>query len=695
MAGLSSCSSDEPLMVDNSKPLEEDLSFFANIDIRNVEDMSRAGVGGGSLVGDTDGKTTDQEYVYDPDNDPGFNKGTSTENEVKTIYLIFYDKEGNRVSTTQVRKDNGQYSEGKTPSVNSLYTGVVQIDVKHGQLPPAYVMCFINPITSMNFDINPNFATLDALERTTRPRIIDDNGLFAMSKSVYYGVDRSREDYDPDKAERGEYTTADYEKIVATPIAKGQLFTDVEKAREAVKTDGSKAILDIYVERYAAKVNLEVLTDSEYEGLTMLGQEGMDNDTYTLKFVPEFWAVNAYESETYICKSFLDSDLAEDMSYQVMNDALGGDKAWKWNNPDLHRCYWAQTPAYYKAQYPRVADDIVDNRTADDMTGGFALGYYSYQDMKDNATGEIQAKSRKVEFDKLTSIYARENTVAGFALKDAFNDPMASPKAAVASAVIVGHYEISTNGGDPEVLSEEDEVFFVSGNSTNGYTFYKDEENMIKYFVNTTIRFAKNAQGTQTFYRYGIENFGFTEPEYMKYFKVEHPSKAVRNLDSANPAVIDSRFVTIQLNREELFADGADVLYAYMDGRYQAVTEQNFDKVNQQMFFQAGTVQGFKGGKAFFNVPIKHLGFYRQDNANEGKTGTEKNFDWAKVMSGDFGLVRNHIYTIEVSTIRGLGNGIPNFDDPIVPPTDPEEYFIGARIVVLNWAVVPTQRVDL
>ena len=114
------------------------------------------------------------------------------------------------------------------------------------------------------------------------------------------------------------------------------------------------------------------------------------------------------------------------------------------------------------------------------------------------------------------------------------------------------------------------------------------------------------------------------------------------------------------------------------------------------MYFQAGTVQGFKGGKAYFTIPIKHLGFYRSTNTdNAGKMGTEKNFNWEKVQSGDFGLVRNHIYTIEVSTIKGLGNGIPNFDDPIVPPTDPEEYFIGARIIVLNWAVVPTQRVEL
>lgn len=113
------------------------------------------------------------------------------------------------------------------------------------------------------------------------------------------------------------------------------------------------------------------------------------------------------------------------------------------------------------------------------------------------------------------------------------------------------------------------------------------------------------------------------------------------------------------------------------------------------MLYAAGTVQGFKGGKAYFTIPIKHLGFYRTDNKNKGKNANDKDFDWTAVQSGDFGLVRNHIYSIIVDNINGLGNGIPDPTVPIVPPTDPEEYFIGARVIVLNWAVVPAQHVTL
>lgn len=704
MAGITSCSNDDILQdFDASKPLEADQSFYTHIDIRSTESMTRAGK---LIENPTDENDMSKfDYTYEPDGEPDFNPGTEQENTVKTIYLIFYDKEGNRVSTTQVRKENGEKGDGRNPSENSLYQGIVQIDVKHGQLPPRYVMCFINPITSMNFDMNPDFATLDALQQTTRPRIIDDNGNFAMSKSVYYGANRAAEGYE----ESWKTDPSKYEKIIATPIPAGQLFKSVEEARrqmalwddrekqELQLADGETRptedpVLDIYVERYAAKVNFLVDEGATNTTMTLVaaGEDGQGE--IKLEFVPEYWAVNAYEEETYICKSFLDDALVGDMSYETLNNALGGTKAWYWNSPTFHRCYWAQTPGYYQSKYPRVADDILDNRTPNDKKGGYSLGYYSYDDMVKNAApNSLIDKARKVEKGKVTTIYARENTTAGKSLQAANNDPLASPKAAIASAVLVGHYKV--NGKEVP----EGTTFYVMGNATNGYTYYENGDAMKEWFVNITIPFYTNDEGSETFYNYGIDGWGFKDgmDAYKSLFKIEHPSKPVRTLNAANPAVIDSRFVTIQLDDEKVTAAGAPELYVYLDGEYQKVTSANIDRVNQQMFYQAGTVQGFEGGKAFFTIPIKHLGFYRDDNANAGKMGTEKNFNWNEVLSGDFGLVRNHVYTIEVSKIQGLGNGIPNTSDPIVPPTDPEEYFIGARIIVLNWAVVPTQKVEL
>lgn len=678
MAGITSCSNDDTATnVDGT--FKTDRTFFANINIGNVDSMTRAGEEDGKKEGD---------YDYSPDSDPNFSKGEPEESTVKSVYLIFYDSEGNRVSTTQVRRDNfegSDFGSGETANNGqSIFSGVVQIDVKHGSNKPAYVMCFINPITSQNFEINPDFATLKALQATTRPRIIDNNNNFAMSKSVYYGADRSDKNYTPD----WDKDVTKYKKIVATPLGEGQLFDTEEAALKAVTSD--EGVVNIYVERYAAKVNFSIAPAGKNEVMV----EGKK-----LVFVPEYWAVNAYESETYICKSFLNRELTEDMDYKTMNNALGGDVAWFWNNPVRHRCYWAQTPAYYAMRYPRVADDILDK---EDGAEYYALGYYSYNDMVANAADEAKewtdlsrkARNLRDAADKIRPIYARENTVSGGALKDASTDPAASPKAAVASVALVGHYTID----DVEV--GEDKTFYVMGNATNGYKFFDNDRDMVTYFVNTTIPFYKGKSSNDAFYEYGIDKYGFIDEYYRDYFIIEHPKYSVRasGIYAENPLVIDSRFVTIQLNAEKI-ADAefvaAHPIYAYLNNEYVAVTKSNIDEINQQMLLAAGTVQGFNGGKAYFTIPIKHLGFYRSGNVNSEKNANDKTFDWSNVQSGDFGLVRNHVYTITVDKITGLGNAIPNPDDPIVPPTDPEEYFIGARIIVLNWAVVPTQHESL
>ena len=663
MAGMYSCSSDDDAF-DLNKVLDSDQSFYANIQICSTDALTRA-----------DGNPND--YDYDNSKDPAFDRGTEDENKINSIFLIFYDADGNRVSTTQVRKDNdagGAYTNPTPSNGDIIYSGVVQIDVKHGSQMPAYVMCFVNPITSTNFAINPDFETLTSLQAATRPRIIDNNNYFAMSKSVYWGTDR--------------VSNKNNQKIIATPLFSGepyaankgtyQLFNTYEEAKKALD-EGTESIVNIYVERYAAKVSLEIKSNAAEDDIKL-------TSNYTLEFVPEFWAVNAYESETYICKSFLSSKKDEngnnvDLTYKELEDALKGssDVVWKWNNPAGHRCYWAQSPAYYAEAYPRVADDIADNGE-----DAYALGYYSYDWMSKNASKDLIAKARKIEGNSASTIYARENTISGEALKKAAEDPTASPKAAIASAVIVGHYNLKRAGE-----SVETDMFYVMGNATNGYTIFENTDDMKDFFVRTTIKFASDEDGTEFFdYDNGIfKDDYYGDNKYKEYFTVVHPYASSRK-----DVVVDSRYVTIQLTKA---AYENEDLYVYLEGKYVLVTESNFDEINKQMFYTAGTTQGYKDGKVFYNIPIKHLGFYRDGNVNAGKSGTESTFDWKNCLSGDFGLVRNHSYSIVVDKIKGLGNGIPDPNEPIVPPTDPEEYYIGAKIIVLNWAVVPTQHVTL
>lgn len=76
-----------------------------------------------------------------------------------------------------------------------------------------------------------------------------------------------------------------------------------------------------------------------------------------------------------------------------------------------------------------------------------------------------------------------------------------------------------------------------------------------------------------------------------------------------------------------------------------------------------------KGGKAYYYVPIQHLG-------NTGEVA-------------EYGIVRNHFYKITLSGIKGFGTPVYNPDQvvkPVVPTYD--DTYLAARVQVLQWRVV-------
>ncbi len=92
------------------------------------------------------------------------------------------------------------------------------------------------------------------------------------------------------------------------------------------------------------------------------------------------------------------------------------------------------------------------------------------------------------------------------------------------------------------------------------------------------------------------------------------------------------------------------------------------------------------GGDTYYYVDIAHL------NRNAGAEET-----------GLYGIVRNHIYDIEINTVYGLGTPVLNRhknnpndpEDPIIPQKPSNEaYYLGARLNILSWRVV-NQNVSL
>lgn len=91
---------------------------------------------------------------------------------------------------------------------------------------------------------------------------------------------------------------------------------------------------------------------------------------------------------------------------------------------------------------------------------------------------------------------------------------------------------------------------------------------------------------------------------------------------------------------------------------------------------QQAPVDISNGGRTYYYTPIKHL----------GKKGSV----------AEYGVVRNHSYQVEISSIKGFGTPVYNPDSEKIIPTLPSDdlTYLAAKISVLSWRVV-SDKVDL
>lgn len=129
----------------------------------------------------------------------------------------------------------------------------------------------------------------------------------------------------------------------------------------------------------------------------------------------------------------------------------------------------------------------------------------------------------------------------------------------------------------------------------------------------------------------------------------------------------------LKLQNYQVVADlrsGLTELYQKKGGSYVPVAVATVKAEMQQ-----APVDISNGGKTYYYTPIKHLGI--------------------KDSKAEFGVVRNHSYQVEISSIKDFGTPVYNPDTEIIPvlPSDDLTY-LAAKISVLSWRVV-SSKVDL
>ena len=130
----------------------------------------------------------------------------------------------------------------------------------------------------------------------------------------------------------------------------------------------------------------------------------------------------------------------------------------------------------------------------------------------------------------------------------------------------------------------------------------------------------------------------------------------------------------LKLQNYQVVADlksGLTELFLKKGGSYEPVAVATVKAEMQQ-----APVDISNGGRTYYYTPIKHLG--------------KENYP------AEYGVVRNHSYQVEITSIKGFGTPVYNPDTEIITPVLPsdDKTYLAAKISVLSWRVV-SSKVDL
>lgn len=394
------------------------------------------------------------------------------------------------------------------------------------------------------------------------------------------------------------------------------------------QTEEEKATAEeviVYLERMAGKVTLQSANGDPSQ---ITEKQTGTLDGKTLEFTVTGWGINAEAKEMYLSKIFQNKNGAV-RSWTDMNTSFG---SFEWNEPSKHRSYWAFTP-YYWLDNNKVGEGLFVYPWVSDQVGTKNnLNYNKFTELAKGKVGE--------------SAYTLENTISS----DLYSDGNINVNSALVSAVVTGVYTLNGTAV----------TFYVHGNK-----IYTESDYITAMVKLSNIIVHEDGSALTDADAAALPNI----------FKITHPTKPIGTDPDKG---VEENKVCISVT----VASATGYKYkAAGSTEAVAITNTNVATVNSDLQALTGLASMYKDGKAYFNVPIRHL-------APE-PTG---NNTWGP---GSFGVVRNHHYVITVDgfaelSFDTLGKGVRDPEDPVVPPSDPNEKFgIKAQVRVLAWRLVP------
>ncbi len=428
------------------------------------------------------------------------------------------------------------------------------------------------------------------------------------------------------------------------------LLKESDFKTEKIPADDINSMADpvvVYVERLAAKVTFGTTMSSDEVTLAdgtgkknmyplKITLAGDDNDLSGSEGIENVYIdLTGWALNATARNSYMSKNINPE--WKTDDTGLG----FEWNDPTHFRSYWAKSFNYDDAN----ALYHGENNEYNSSSNAFPLHYQT-----------LEASN----FASLnTPLYCPENT----------NTPaILNTKNGVTNVMLRARVYKETVAGN-KIVTPMDMVRY------NGVLYTNDR------FINQLLTIL-NTKGNLNYYYCSAHDAATNDVTYTKLNKDFFELKA----DGAGVTTVIK-----DLTSWTWPVTGYEGIYTKVGSDYQKLSDVEltaaYSAMNTNLLSaaRAGNAAGFKGGDMFYTIRIKH--------ANNGTPPA------GEVLEANYGVVRNHVYAINLTGIKKVGHAI--FDEKVVTniggiggPDEPESYYVGANVNVLSWKIV-NQNVEL
>ncbi|MCD8291083.1 MAG: Mfa1 family fimbria major subunit [Prevotella sp.] len=557
--------------------------------------------------------------LHDVDNstratsDVEFEEGDETEYAASDAHFYFYDASGNFINEGELLF-SGEASNTTDQNIEFRSKSMIMLGGVDINNYPKYVVTVLSKPT--DFQPGKTLSSMETLLADEDGDGIKQDGNFVMSTSSYYDSSRKY----------NFVTELNEDDFYPEPI-----ISDLDDITP----------VDIYVERLAAKVTVNVGANMKQQQKT---SEGNDHTLYEVdlsqtiyglvdeddgsavdKVYVEFlgWKLNATARHSYMFKNINTNWLNSNSS--ANNNYIGS--GWEWNDPDNFRCYWAKSYNYnISSSYPTSSKGNTSEEEADEST--WLNNYLKYVNLENEADSPLKSIGDNDYYD-----YCAENTNTA------------------------GDYGIIQSKYSSAITSVliKAKVCDESGNGLdlvryNGVLFTK--ESYISYILN----YLQINNLLNVYY--------FDDNNENKYDQIDESCvKLVDEGDGEAKVALD-----FENNTDKTFYE-----YSTDDGQGNEGDYYNeISNIEETYYIFDEEANFYNGGDMYYYIPIRHLNQNYNDNI---------------VYQANYGVVRNHLYNVTINSLSNLGVGIFNPEEVIVPNPFTGSYYINAQIDILPWRV--------